>query len=83
MEQSQHNLVANQVMQNNRLPKFKTKNQEAIVDSGTTGHYLLTTSTTTRRFPTSAPIKVKLPDGSQIQSSHQCEIDLPLLPPAA
>jgi hypothetical protein len=54
----------------------------AIIDTGTTGHYLLLDSTCVDKRITTQPIHVMLPDGSAIQSSHEAVLPFPQLPQA-
>jgi hypothetical protein len=67
----------------NCLPKSSSPQTSRIVDSGTTGHYLMTTSLCTNLKEATKPIIVNIPDGSTIKSTHTCTIDLPGLPEAA
>jgi hypothetical protein len=91
-------LLANHIntKQLNRLPKKPTDNKTlsdltttnsptttAIVDSGTTGHYFQVETATAQRQLTTTPIKVQLPDGATIESTHTCILDLPKLPSKA
>jgi hypothetical protein len=52
----------------------------AIVDSGCTGHYLKVTAPVADKQVAKTPIKVTLPEGASIQSSHTCDLVLPQLP---
>jgi hypothetical protein len=66
----------------NCLPKPPNIAPTAILDSGTTGHYLLLDAPCTNKQPTARPLQVKLPNGHTIESTHTCELHLPgLLPP--
>jgi hypothetical protein len=58
-----------------RLPP-SYKNNNAILDSGTTGNYLNVESPVTNNG-----IQAKIPDGTILQATHQCELCLPNLPP--
>jgi hypothetical protein len=55
----------------------------AIAGSGTTGHYILNNSPCYDKTIATMPIKVQLPNGSTITSTHTCKINLPGLPDAA
>eukprot|EP00804_Cyclotella_cryptica_P011139 CCRYP_020834-RA/>CCRYP_020834-RA protein AED:0.37 eAED:0.22 QI:0/0/0/0.66/1/1/3/0/880 len=52
----------------------------AIMDSGATAHFIVKGATVKNERPTSNPLKIKLPDGSVIQSTHTCNLDIPWLP---
>ena len=56
------------------------QNNNAIVESGTTGHFLKTTNICMNRKLTKSPLSVALPDGSQIISTHTGMLSLPILP---
>jgi hypothetical protein len=63
---------------NTDIPVDKT-----VEDAGATGNFMLLGAPVTKISPTKAPIIINLPDGSQIKSTHTCEIDNPDLPNAA
>ncbi|KAL7518802.1 hypothetical protein ACHAWX_003603 [Stephanocyclus meneghinianus] len=52
----------------------------AILDSGATAHFIIKGATVRNKLPTSNPLKIKLPDGSVIKSTHTCNLDIPWLP---
>jgi len=52
----------------------------AILDSGATAHFIIKGATVRNKHPTFNPLKIKLPDGSVIKSSHTCNLDIPWLP---
>ena len=52
----------------------------AILDSGATSHFLLTTAPTTNKKAALNPLHVTMPDGDQVQSTHTCDLDIPQLP---
>ena len=52
----------------------------AIADSGTTGHFLQMESTCSNRKRNRDGVRVQLPDGSTIQSTHTALINFPQLP---
>ena len=54
--------------------------QWAILDSGASSHYLLSTAPTKNKTQAISPIRVHLPNGDSVTSSHTCELDLPQLP---
>ena len=55
----------------------------AILDSGATSHFLVTMATKSRVSPTNDPLRVSLPNGDQVQSTHTCILALPQLPAKA
>ena len=55
----------------------------AILDSGATSHFLITLAPATNVRPTSKPINAVLPNGKRVQSTHDCDIDIPHLPQQA
>ena len=56
----------------------------AILDSGATSHYFLTTDApATNIIPTDVPLIARLPNGDKVQSMHTCTLDLPDLPDGA
>ena len=55
----------------------------AILDSGATSHFLVSAAPTRNRQFTTSPLKVRLPDGGYVSSTHTCDLDLPLLPTKA
>jgi len=54
--------------------------QYAYSDSGATAHFLIEGAPVTRKKIAKHPINIKLPDGSIIQSTHTCHLDIPWLP---
>jgi hypothetical protein len=58
-------------------------NQDAILDSGTTGNYLTIDSPVDKLTPAPNGVPAKIPDGRILQASHQCELRLPQLPAQA
>jgi hypothetical protein len=55
----------------------------AILNSGTTSHFLTTNAPATNIVSTTKPIIAHLPNREQVHSSHTCTIDIPSLPPRA
>lgn len=53
-----------------------------ISDSGATGHFLQADAPVTNKQIATNPIRITLPDGNKIQSSHTCNLDIPWLPDA-
>ena len=52
----------------------------AILDSGASSHFLLSTAPVLNKMVADRPLTVKLPNGDTVRSSHIAELDLPLLP---
>jgi hypothetical protein len=52
----------------------------AILDSGATSHFLLTTAPTTNKKVALNPLHITMPDGDQVQSTHTCDLDVLQLP---
>ncbi len=61
----------------------KTIKQWAILDSGTTSHFLTTDAPATNICAATVPLVAHLPNGERVQSMHTCTLDLPELPAAA
>ncbi len=57
--------------------------QWAILDSGASSHFLLSSAPVTDKEIATNPLQIKLPNGATIQSSHTANIALPQLPPMA
>ena len=55
----------------------------AILDSRATSHFLVTAAPTCHNEIAKAPLKVRLPDGGHVTSTHTCTLDLPELPTKA
>ena len=55
----------------------------AILDSGATGHFLVTMAPKSSVSPENNPIRVALPTGDTVQSTHTCTLALPQLPAKA
>ena len=74
--------AAHSLLQTVTLDMDTVKNW-AILDSGATSHFLVTDAPTTQRAVATNPLRVKLPNGDNIQSTHTCTIDINALPAAA
>ena len=55
----------------------------AILDSGATSHFLVTEAPTSEMTIATMQIRVTIPDGLQVQSTHTCTLAIPELPDAA
>ena len=56
--------------------------KHAISDSGATGHFLVEGAPAVNIRETDSPIKIMLPNGKTIWSTHTCNLDIPWLPDA-
>ena len=56
------------------------KQNMAIADSGTTGHFLQINSDCIEKRKVTSGLEVKLPDGATIKSTHTAILDIPQLP---
>eukprot|EP00804_Cyclotella_cryptica_P010472 CCRYP_012303-RA/>CCRYP_012303-RA protein AED:0.45 eAED:0.14 QI:0/0/0/0.6/1/1/5/0/1176 len=64
--------------EDSRVPT-KRPTEFAIMDSGATAHFLVKGAAVKNKQPT-GPLKIKLPNGTVIQSTHTCNLDIPWLP---
>ena len=55
----------------------------AIADAGATSHFLVKGAPVSNIKPTTTPLRINLPDGGQLKSTHTATIDIPWLPKAA
>jgi len=55
-------------------------NGMAIADSGTTGHFVRTGALVKNIRPTRNPVRITIPNGDTICSTHECNLDIPWLP---
>ena len=82
LQRSRYSYAANTL-----LRTVSTNAQErmkwAILDSGASSHFLLSSAPVTDKKIATDPLRIKLPNGSTIQSSHTANIALPMLPPKA
>ena len=51
-----------------------------LLDSGTTDHFLTITSNYSNVQKSATPIKIVIPDGNNMKSTQECDIDWPMLP---
>ena len=54
--------------------------QYGMLDSGTTDHFMSVHAHVENIRPTKNPLKVVIPDGSKMESTHECDIAWPALP---
>jgi len=52
----------------------------AILDSGATSHFFVTNAPVIDIAPALQPLTVQIPDGTRVDSSHTCALDMPQLP---
>ena len=67
------------------MPKPPHNNEDCkqhygMLDSGTTDHFMSVTAKVNNICPTKNILNVIIPDGTNMKSTHKCEIDWPLLP---
>ena len=59
---------------------IKIKVDVAVADSGATGNFVLPGTKVTDMKISKKTLTINLPDGTQLKSTHTCEIDVPRLP---
>eukprot|EP00804_Cyclotella_cryptica_P023697 CCRYP_019320-RA/>CCRYP_019320-RA protein AED:0.37 eAED:0.35 QI:0/0/0/1/1/1/6/0/1607 len=52
----------------------------AILDSGATAHFIVQGTDVLNQKPATNPLRIKLPDGNFITSTHTCNLNIPWLP---
>ena len=52
---------------------------QAIVDAGATGHFMIPGAPVIDVRPATKPLIINLPDGETIQSTHTCKLNIPWL----
>jgi hypothetical protein len=62
-----------------RAPPLLEPHETAIVDSGCTGHFLLVNLPCLNRVKSQTPLRVRLPNGYTMESSHTAELNIPHL----
>ena len=70
MDKNYSNLVKNRTEQLNFISMCNDSSLEALVDSGTTGHYITPTTPFTNKQTATQPIPINMPNGEIITSSH-------------
>ena len=76
------NLSVNHTTTSTPTPEYNN-NYYAILDSGASHHFLLENAPTKAKTADHTQKEVKLPDGTIINSSHKCELDLQNIPKEA
>jgi hypothetical protein len=66
-----------------RTPPLLKNNETALVDSGCTGHFLLSNAPCLNKKVTSNPLPVRFPNGQTMESTHTAFLDIPELSKAA
>jgi hypothetical protein len=72
----------NSIIQKNENQKITRvlKEEYAFGDSGATDHFIIEGAAVTNKRKADNPITITQPDGSTIQSTHTCNLDIPWLP---
>jgi hypothetical protein len=60
-------------------PPLLAQHETAIVDSGCTDHFLLVTAPCLNKVKSLNPLRVHLPNGATMESSHTADLDIPKL----
>ena len=60
-----------------------SKATHGLLDSGATDHFLAINSHVKNKRPSKNKINVEIPDGNNMESSEECDLDWPTLPAAA
>ena len=63
-------------------PRIKIPNNVGISDAGATGTFVVPGAPVINVRPTKNPLKITLPHGGIIESTHECNLDIPWLPEA-
>ena len=58
----------------------KPKINEAIADTGTTGHFILPGAPMDDVQPATQPIEIEMPNGTTEKSTHTCQLRIPAVP---
>jgi hypothetical protein len=75
VEEEFHNMK----IESGTVPKSLLE-QYALFDSGATAHFLVQGAPVINKKPVVIPLKIKLPDGNFIESTHTCNLNIPWLP---
>ena len=54
-----------------------------MLDSGATAHFISIEAEVNNKRPAMNPLTVMIPDGSILQTTHECDINWPCLPQSA
>jgi hypothetical protein len=60
-----------------RTPPLLENHETAIVDSGCTGHFLLVNATCQHKVKSQNHLRVCLPNGDTMDSTHSASLDIP------
>jgi hypothetical protein len=66
-----------------RTPPLLDLHKTAIVDSGCTGHFLLVNAPCHNKIKSISPLRVRLPNGDTVDSTHTASLGIPELSEAA
>ena len=69
--------------ENNMTPKSEVATHYGMLDSGTTDHFISVQASVKNVRPTKNAINATIPNGDQMNSTHECDIDWQLLPQQA
>ena len=64
-------------------PNIKIAVYMAVSDSGATGHFIIPGTKVSYMKISKKPLTINLQDGTQLKSTHTCEINVPRLPKEA
>jgi hypothetical protein len=76
MRENLSNKVTNKIKERTQVRSKRW----AIADAGATGHFVMHGAPVINVKPTASPIKITLPDGQFILSTHTCNLNIPWLP---
>jgi DNA-binding transcriptional regulator YbjK len=62
---------------------IKISEDMAIADAGATSHFLIKRAPVLNKQITMKPLRINLPDGAQLYSTHTATLDIPWIPPNA
>eukprot|EP00956_Cyclotella_meneghiniana_P014140 scaffold21040_cov41-Cyclotella_meneghiniana.AAC.5 len=60
--------------------RHQKQREYAILDSGATAHFIVKGADVINQHPTNNPLRINLPDGTYITSTHTCNLNIPWLP---
>jgi hypothetical protein len=71
--------INNKKIDDYRTPPLLKHNETALVDSGWTGHFLLSNAPCFNKILTENPLTVRLPNGQTMKSTHTAILYIPQL----
>ena len=69
--------------ENDTKPKNEAATHYGMLDSGTTDNFISVQASVKNVRPTKNAINVTIPNGNRMNSTHECDINWPLLPQCA